>query len=70
MDGDTVAGIVGAALLAVVAGLIWTSRNSRKNSRKRKVEKAPDARIAKLREQMERWRDEGYDVSELEDLFR
>jgi hypothetical protein len=63
------AGIVIAVLIVTVPGLLWTRKKiSKKNSGKRT--KAPDARIAKLRAQMEQWRDEGYDVSELEDLFR
>jgi hypothetical protein len=33
-------------------------------------DKALDDRIAKFKAKMERWRKEGYDVSELEDLFR
>ncbi len=65
------AGIVIAVLIVTVPGLLWTRKKiSKKNSGKRRSEKAPDARIAKLRAQMEQWRDEGYDVSELEDLFR
>ncbi|MHC4520913.1 MAG: hypothetical protein ACYTAS_20165 [Planctomycetota bacterium] len=73
MNGGAVAGIVVGALLVVVAGLLWTSRRRRRGSMEARVaerERAPDDRIAKFRAKMERWREEGYDVSELEDLFR
>ena len=32
--------------------------------------KTRNARISKLKRQMEKWRTEGYDVSDLEDLFK
>jgi hypothetical protein len=72
MNGGAVAGIVVGALLVVVAGFLWASRRRRGSMEARVAERerAPDDRIMKFKAQMERWREEGYDVSELEDLFR
>jgi hypothetical protein len=64
VDGGTVAGIVAAVLVVLVPGILLTKRSISKRR------KGPDARIMKLKAQMEQWRAEGYDVSELEDLFR
>ena len=67
LDAGTVAGIVAAVLVVVVPGLLLTRRSM---ARRTAREVAPDPRITKLKARMEQWRDEGYDVSELEDLFR
>ncbi|UCG84217.1 MAG: hypothetical protein JSW38_05230 [Dehalococcoidia bacterium] len=63
LNGGVVAGIVMAALTVVMAGIFYGSRAMRGR-------RTADARIRELRAQMERWRQEGFDVSELEDLFK
>ena len=72
LGGGVVAGIVFAVLIVVVVpGLFLVNRSMRRGlGRSTPAREAPDPRIAKLKAQMEQWRDEGYDVSELEDLFR
>jgi len=72
LSDGAVAGIVAGSLLIVLPGLFWTSRRMRRDmeAKAAEKEKTPDDRIAKFRAKMERWREEGYDVSELEDLFR
>lgn len=64
LNGGAVGGIIAGALIVVITpGLLLVNRN-------RKRKKSLNAMIKGLKAQMERWRDEGYDVSELEDLFR
>jgi hypothetical protein len=63
LNGGLVAGIVMAALTVVIAGIFYGSRAMRGR-------RTAEARIGELRAQMERWRQEGFDVSELEDLFK
>jgi hypothetical protein len=62
---SAVLGGTGAAVVILIAApvLFTVSR-----SRKRRV--ASNTRIRELKAQMERWREQGYDVSELEDLFK
>ena len=63
LSGGAVGGIIAAGLILVLAAVFFGSRIMRGR-------RTADARIRELRAQMERWRQEGYDVSELEDLFR
>jgi len=80
LSGGAVGGIVAGTLLIVLSGIFWTSRRLRRKTEAQVQVPAPapvvekdeafDDRIAKFKAKMERWRKEGYDVSELEDLFR
>ena len=63
LDGAVIAGISVAAFIGVLAVVFFGSRVIRGRV-------TVDPRIRELRAQMERWRQEGYDVSELEDLFK
>lgn len=63
LDGGVVGGIAAAAFILIITGGFYGSRFMRGR-------RTADVRIRELRAQMERWRQEGYDVSELEDLFR
>ena len=57
-------GIAGAVAFGViVSGLLWANRNIGRR-------RAANARIRRFKRQLERWRQEGYDVSDLEDLFK
>ena len=56
------AGIVAGALIVTVPGLLWANKSTKRR-------RATNAQISELKTQMELWREEGYDVSELENLF-
>jgi len=58
-----VGGIVAGALIVIVPGLLWANKSTKRR-------RATNAQIRDLKTQMELWREEGYDVSELEDLFK
>ena len=55
---------VGVGILVVLIAVIIVAL--RKMSRNR----ATNARLAKLKAQMQKWEDEGYNVSRLKDLFK
>jgi hypothetical protein len=63
LSGGLVAGIVAGALIVTVPGLLWANKSTKRR-------RATNAQISELKTQMELWREEGYDVSELEDLFK
>jgi hypothetical protein len=63
LSGGLVAGIVAGALIVTVPGLLWANKSTKRR-------RATNAQIRDLKTQMELWREEGYDVSELEDLFK
>jgi len=64
LSGAVLGGIGAAAVILIAAPVLFTI------NRNRKRRTASNARIRELKAQMERWRAEGYDVSELEDLFK
>jgi hypothetical protein len=57
------AGIVVGALIVTVPGFFWAHRSTKRR-------RVANAQIRELKTQMELWREQGYDVSELEDLFK
>lgn len=63
-DGEWIIGIIAAvlALIVVVPGVFLAKRRAGER-------RAALVRIRQLKAMMEQWRQEGYDVSELEDLF-
>ena len=63
LSGGIVAGIVVGALIVTVPGFFWANKSTKRR-------RATNAQIRELKTQMELWREEGYDVSELEDLFK
>ena len=63
LSGGLVAGIVAGALIVTVPGLLWANKSTKRR-------RATNAQISELKTQMELWREEGYDVSELENLFK
>ena len=63
LSGGLVAGIVAGALIVTVPGLLWVNKSTKRR-------RATNAQIRDLKTQMELWREEGYDVSELENLFK
>ena len=63
VNGGLVAGIVAGALIVTVPGLLWANKSTKRR-------RATNAHISELKTQMELWKEEGYDVSELEDLFK
>jgi hypothetical protein len=63
LSGGLVGGIVAGALIVIVPGLLWANKSTKRR-------RATNAQIRDLKTQMELWREEGYDVSELEDLFK
>ncbi|HUU62857.1 MAG TPA: hypothetical protein VMX96_02900 [Dehalococcoidia bacterium] len=63
LGGGAVAGIVVGALIVTVPGFFWANKSTKRR-------RATNAQIRELKTQMELWREEGYDVSELEDLFK
>jgi len=65
LSGALIGGLVSAAVLIIIGVVV-----SRMSGKFLRVKQAPDPRISKLRAQMEQWRERGYDVSELEDLFK
>jgi hypothetical protein len=64
LSGAVLGGTVAAVIILIAAPVLFTI------NRNRKRRTASNARIRELKAQMERWRAEGYDVSELEDLFK
>ena len=63
LNGGLVGGIVAGALIVTVPGLLWANKSTKRR-------RATNAQISELKTQMELWREEGYDVSELENLFK
>jgi len=63
LSGGLVGGIVAGALIVTVPGLLWANKSTKRR-------RATNAQIRELKTQMELWREEGYDVSELENLFK
>jgi len=63
LSGGAVAGIVVGALVVTVPGFFLANKSTKRR-------RATNAQIRELKTQMELWREEGYDVSELEDLFK
>jgi hypothetical protein len=62
LNGGIIAGITVGTLIMVVPGLVWANRRMARRGRY-------NTRIRRLRVQLERWQKEGYDVSDLEDMF-
>ena len=62
-SGGAIAGIVAATLLVILPGIYWGNRSMVRR-------RARNARTRELKDKLEKWREEGWNVSELEDLFK
>ena len=63
LNGGIIAGIVAGALIVILPGLYLGNRSVVRR-------RAINTRIRELKDRMEKWREEGWNVQELEDLFK